>query len=699
MCVGKSEEESWGIEVSLGLKDTTNGTLGFAPAHSQAAVISRQPSPVIPISSPVVHASSSNGHHFQRPAHPAVPRRSVPAPHAPVAGPSVPTPQRRLPASTPARPTPQSQPTRVKAVPTTKKKRPTPPSRHLASVDTNSKHASTSKTRHPAAPQANLPFEIPRHVYDNPDLLTKEQAERLIASPLFLDKISQMTGHPLVPKVKREREDEGHLGSVKKPRFSRTDADGESTSKCYNCGRVKSYVWRQMTLDDGNVVTICNGESPHFITYDVSLIAAACGLYKNRHGHMRPPSMWEGVEDEVKTLRLGGKTPAPQPSSEMDMPATRLDSVFKRTLSAAVDKDAQRIASLRKPSIPRPTQMSTRSGPMTSPPRGSASAAKGVRNTSRTFDTRPASSPGGYALPASDAHPATHSQVTKVEQVEFDPNESPNTVIRRILGTDIPLQSLEMPLSDDGRDTPAHSLDWSATDISTYFDVGSFEMEMSAGPNGARALRSPSPPPPFHRTSSSAASKRRAYTHHHQPSESDKEDDVLSQLFNRTSSIGPLDSSPAPFDFSQLPPSSPPASTHGPSSDIADLELGHSHLLLSSPSSVSPLGVSPIDRNGNRVSPDKKSGLKHSFTPQHEQYQHPQSDNSQQEQGETKSAPPEYQLEDIWSNFKMNDGQGLGMGIGMESSGAVAEHLLGGHQGDTDTDDFMALFNSLTNSQ
>lgn len=106
-----------------------------------------------------------------------------------------------------------------------------------------------------------LPFEIPRDVYNNPDLLTKEQAERLIASPLFLDKISQMTGHPLVPKIKREREDDTtNLGSGKKPRFSRTDADGESKSMCYNCGRVQSFVWRQMTLDGGEVVTVCNGE-------------------------------------------------------------------------------------------------------------------------------------------------------------------------------------------------------------------------------------------------------------------------------------------------------------------------------------------------------------------------------------------------------------------------------------------------------
>ena len=262
---GDMQEESWGIEVSLGLKDATSGTLGFAPAiNIQQSAVSRQASPVVPISSsPLIanQASSSSGQQFQRPSHPAVPRRAVPCPHAPVAGPSAPTP-RRLPASTPARPTqPPPQSTRAKAVPTSKKKRPTPPSRHLASVDTNSKHSSTSKSRQTEPPQAGLPFEIPRHVYDNPDLLTKEQAERLIASPLFLDKISQMTGHPLVPKVKREREEEGTIGSAKKPRFSRTDADGESTSKCYNCGRVKSYVWRQMTLDDGNVVTICNGAS------------------------------------------------------------------------------------------------------------------------------------------------------------------------------------------------------------------------------------------------------------------------------------------------------------------------------------------------------------------------------------------------------------------------------------------------------
>lgn len=262
---GTGAQEAWGIEVSLGLKNATSGSFGFTPASQAHHAISRQPSPLVHAVSPhntPSHPSSSADHRFQHPVHPPVPRRAVPAPHVPIAGPSAPTPQpqsRRLPNSTPAPTMPSRKP-----APASKKKRPTPPSsRHLASVDTNANGRRGSGTKPPASAgrPADLPFEIPRHVYDNPDLLTKEQAERLIASPLFLDKISQMTGHPLVPKIKREREEEpDSIGSAKKPRFSRTDADGESTSKCYNCGRVKSYVWRQLTLDDGVVVTICNGK-------------------------------------------------------------------------------------------------------------------------------------------------------------------------------------------------------------------------------------------------------------------------------------------------------------------------------------------------------------------------------------------------------------------------------------------------------
>jgi hypothetical protein len=371
----------------------------------------------------------------------------------------------------------------------------------------------------------------------------------------------------------------------------------------------------------------------------------------------------------------------------------------------------------------------------------------GVRNTSRIVDTQPAaSSPGGYAIPRSDtqtqsragAQAQTHIPVRggqQSQEIRFDPNESPNTAINRILGTSLnmPMQSLEMPLSDDGHgrhDTPnAHP--WGGngnTDMSmsSFFDVENLDIQMSAGPHGATALKSPSPPPSFHRTSSSSVASRRkaqAYAHgqaqrHHQ-SGGTEEDDVLSQLFNRTSSIGPLGSSPASapgpqtaggyaFDFSQLPPSSPPASA-GPSSDMGldmdlELELGHSALLLSSPDI--DVNSPPSHKQGARkmrVSPEKpKSNLNKSFTPQdikQEPVSVPVPQGQEQVQGK-EGEPPAYQydFDDLWAKLQF-DGSGTG---GMVSSGEMAEGLLGSGCGsgqNQSADDFLALFNSLTNSQ
>ena len=182
----------------------------------------------------------------------------------------------------------------------------------------------------------------------------------------------------------------------------------------------------------------------------------------------------------------------------------------------------------------------------------------------------------------------------------FNPiSESPNTAIRRILGNGMPMQSLDMPLSDDGcthRPTDGSNIDW-GTDLSAYFDVEGFSQPTD--PTHGR-----SPPPEtteFHRALSSGSRRRREQT-------STDDDDVLSQLFNPTSSAGNLGSSPSPFDFSALPPSSPP--------EMHD-DLPHSALLLSSPDN-SPMGFSPLDREFTfRISPEKEktSNLKHSFTP------------------------------------------------------------------------------------
>jgi hypothetical protein len=241
------EGGAWGIEVSLGLRN------GHGHGHGQVFGLgqgqhqlsgSRSTSP-LPVT-PAIASSSSAPPMPARHSYPAVPQqpRRPTIPSARTTSYLPPSSDART-SSTPARAPPN--PTTRK--PTTTKKRPTPPPRHLASFDTNSRRPSTSKT------STGLPLDIPRHVYDNPDLLTKEQAERLIASPFFLDKLSEMTGHPLVPKVKREREDDQQGQAGKKAKSGKR----VTTPTCYNCGRVNNHVWRHMTLDDETTVTICNG--------------------------------------------------------------------------------------------------------------------------------------------------------------------------------------------------------------------------------------------------------------------------------------------------------------------------------------------------------------------------------------------------------------------------------------------------------
>lgn len=381
------------------------------------------------------------------------------------------------------------------------------------------------------------------------------------------------------------------------------------------------------------------------------LMPAACGLYWNKLHRMRPPKLWEGVDDDVKNLSMRDKrtalTPA-TPSSDDDRPASRIDSGngLKRTLSAVVEQDAKRIANLRsRLAAPRSAlSNAVRAIPMTSPPRASTSASRSVRNARWNVDAQAgASSPGGWAEPMHSTAPQSDT---------FNPvNESPNTAIRRILGSGAPAQSLDLPLSDDGLMTksadPA-AFNWD-TDLSAFFDVEGFSLE--ADP--AQGRSPPAEPTDFHRALSSGARRRREAT-------AIEDEDVLSQLFNRTSSVGNLDSSPAPFDFSQLPPSSPPAM---PS------DLPHSALLLSSPDN-SPMGFSRFDRELlQRISPDKKSSLKHSFTPIDEKIDLTYHDENGYDA-----------LHELFG--KMQEGQGE-----MASSAAVAEDLVGG-------EDLLALLSS-----
>ena len=312
---------------------------------------------------------------------------------------------------------------------------------------------------------------------------------------------------------------------------------------------------------------------------------------------MRPPTLWESVDCVAQRDKKTGMTSTTRPSSDNDPPASRIDVAggngLRRSLSSVVEQDAKRIAELRsRPSAPRShLNQSTKAIPMTSPRRGSTSASRSVRNVRWNAGAHAgASSPGGWAEPMGPVVPRSD---------DFNPvNESPNTAIRRIFGTDGRIQSLDLPLSDDGMTSRAAqptNFDWS-TDLSAFFDVEAFSLDSQP----ARG-RSPAPETTrFHHALSSGARRRREET-------ATEDDDAISQLFNGNSSVGNVaSSSPPAFDFSQLPPSSPPMMPN---------DLPHSALLLSSPD-TSSIGFSPLDREIlPRFSPEKKSNLKHSFTP------------------------------------------------------------------------------------
>lgn len=316
---------------------------------------------------------------------------------------------------------------------------------------------------------------------------------------------------------------------------------------------------------------------------------------------MRPPPLWDGVDEDVyrkkkddeevsrasridHVARTPSGLPAPLARMTASSPASSSGG-FKRTLSAVVNQDAKRIAAMKSTSSIGPSALSQshKPAPMTSPLRSRSTAPTmpshhhvekpSVRNTK--WNDNPAvaaSSPGGWvepmhpaAPPSDNFNPLPPTPKRQGRAMPPIPEESPNTAIRRILGTDANMPSLDLPLSDDapsannvvsnnGTNGSTNPFDW-GTDLSAFFDVEGYALNHPS--NGAV---------PSIKT------------------ETD-EDDALSQLFNRTSSAM-IESSPSvvPFDFSQLPPSSPPMPS----------DLPHSALLLSSPD------LSPLD---SRISP------------------------------------------------------------------------------------------------
>ena len=318
---------------------------------------------------------------------------------------------------------------------------------------------------------------------------------------------------------------------------------------------------------------------------------------------MRPPPLWEGVDEEVmrkprddddaeKRASRIDHTPGPAPiPTARPIPASSpaAGSGFKRTLSTVVNQDAMRIAAMRTSARPGPSTLkqSFKPSPFTSPVRSTSALPKARNGKWNNAAPTAASSPGGWyehtgpPVAPSDNFNPHHSSPRRSARVNAAAvHESPNTAIRRILGTaNTSVQSLDLPLSDDSpNDTPRptaaamQAYDWTNADLTSFFDVESYAMH-----------------------NASAAPARSGNGNARPTSEKGEvDDDVMSQLFHRTSSAMMSNSSPAPFDFSQLPPSSPPMS----------VDLPHSALLLSSPD-LSPMDqISPAKSTGKSMTPN-----------------------------------------------------------------------------------------------
>ena len=321
--IGKDEGESWGIEISMGLKLGGGTSYGGHGLHSQVSSVIAGNREMARRSSSTVSDVSSSVDRLTQPSsspvansqirvpvtiHPTPPSATVSTQPQPTAGPShgiLPLSPSRIVSITPntkARETITTSTTATKRHSTVKKKKCTNGS-HTHSHPHSHSHSrvapstlrkpsptvSKSVRRTTTSSDAPFPDDIPARLYNNPETLTKEQAERLLESPAFLSMLSRLTGQPIESsessahgptRPKRARED-SQGDKTKRPKsmvaqaptrkavpsvVSKVEVNKETTEespplfKCWNCGRTKSAVWRMKVMDDGKSVRVCNGE-------------------------------------------------------------------------------------------------------------------------------------------------------------------------------------------------------------------------------------------------------------------------------------------------------------------------------------------------------------------------------------------------------------------------------------------------------
>jgi hypothetical protein len=144
-------------------------------------------------------------------------------------------------------------------------------------------------------------------------------------------------------------------------------------SKCWNCGRTKSAVWRMKVMDDGKSVRVCNGEladRPQTVIANMQL-AGCTGTRCARCDLLNPAGEEAGPE-----LGVGAST------REAGLSSSSFRFVVltsASTPSQSLGQDAKHIAAMRKPVAPPVSSALKKSfkppmaAPMTSPVRPSAS--------------------------------------------------------------------------------------------------------------------------------------------------------------------------------------------------------------------------------------------------------------------------------------------------------------------------------------
>lgn len=543
----QTDVEAWGIEISIGLKSALSASGSFpGPLHhavengSVTGVLELEEDDVAdsPAPTPVARPSTV----ARIPSFPAA--RTASSSHL------APRPIPRNVSSSPAGPS------RPRSTPVSRKK-----------IDERSKLADLDVNKAIPAPvsRSDLTAQV------STALGNMTEGERSVLTPdvlRFLEKLAGSHGAQIVAAEKRIRDEEVSKADAapvptKRPRNNVPRSEtvngtyAAPISKCSNCSTTKSSVWRQQQDPrTGETVRVCN----------------ACGLYYQKRNEARPASMWQNEDSGV--VRGRGRTKASDRAG------------FKRTLTQVAEKDSDRINNRRKATTTRAKTPAprARAEPQTSPPRPSVPLPRSVRVAAAATSVGGMSSPGGWQ----DEFSGT--------PMHYGGNSAGFTHHR-------PMPSLAMPLSDDGTgQNDAQPLQWHE-DITAFFNVdGGFNMGAGAEASPSRSPAQPISSMDARNVSSALRNTMMA------PPTSDaveaSEDDILSELFNRTSSFGrssslgrtssfgrsssfgEYGSSPSQqnkFDFSQLPPSSPPA---------IPSNLPHSALLFSSPSD-SPADPSP----------------------------------------------------------------------------------------------------------